>query len=265
MSKRKFAIVICLCTALIAIATMTGCGGASTEPTEPKIKTTIDPKNWARVEDYAVYETEPAATETPVETPAETEPVVEETQPPVQETEPTAPAAVYYNVAKSMNRALITGDFGELVIGEDTINLLTATTADLEALGFVKSDAEKNSGVKYQYFFDGFKYTKDDINLYVDADENGSIRGIKIDNAGISVVNNSVSVGMGLTNFYDAIAASLADGENVGRMTPAEGVKSYTHLASVGYRAVFTCTTEGVQEIAIFVEDYVSTWGPIEN
>lgn len=265
MSKRKISIVICLCIAMLAIATMTGCGGANTEPTEPKIKTTIDPKNWARVEDYAVYETKPEATEAPTEAPVVTEPVVEETEPPVEETEPPAPVAVYYNVAKSMSRAFITGDFGEFNVGDDTVNLLTATTADLEALGFVKGDAEKNSGVKYQYFFDGFKYTKDDIVLYVDADENGIIRGIKINSPGISIVGKTVSVGMGLTDFYDAIEASLAEGESLSRMTPAAGVNSYTHLASVGYRAVFTCTTDGVQEIAIFVEDYVSTWGPIEN
>ena len=259
MSKRKFIVLICVCAALCAIMTMTGCGGGNTEPTEPKIQTAIAPKNWARVEDYAVYETEPVPTEAVVE---ETAPVPEETEPPVVETQPPA---VYYNVAKDMTRAFTTGDLGELYIGEDNINLLTATVSDLEALGFVKGDAEKNSGIRYQYLFDGFVYTKDSTSIYVDADENGLIRGIKLTNPGVSIINNTISVGMDLNNFYDAIEQSLAEGENIGRMIPAEGVNSYSQVASVGYRAVFTCMSDGLKEIAIFNEDYVSTWGPITN
>lgn len=267
MNKKTIISSACLVFALFSLATMTGCGGKD-EEVAPAIKTTIDQKNWARVEDYRVYnteeETEPVET-TPIETEA---PVIEEppvtTEPVVEETQPPAPT-VYYNVAKSMSRAFVTADFGELEIGKDSFNLLTTTVADLEEYGFVKGNVEKNSGVSYQYFFDGYKYTKEDVVLYIDADENGMIRAIKIVNPGITVVGDKVAVDMGLNNFYDAIESVLAEGENLGRMTPAEGVKSYTHLASAGYRAVFTCTTEGVKEIAIFVEDYVSTWGPITN
>lgn len=266
MSKKKIIAVVFLCIAMFGIVTMTGCGGAEAEPTEPRIKTTIDPKNWARVEDYAVYETEPVVEETE---PAPTEAVVEETAPVPEATESpvveTQPPTVYYNVAKDITRAFTTGDLGELYIGEDNINLLTATVSDLEALGFVKGDAEKNSGVRYQYLFDGFVYTKDSTSIYVDADENGLIRGIKLTNPGVSIINNTISVGMDLNNFYDAIEQSLAEGEHIGRMIPAEGVNSYSQVASAGYRAVFTCTSDGLKEIAIFVEDYVSTWGPITN
>lgn len=266
MNKKMIISSVVLCVAMLFVVTMTGCGGQSTEPTEPRIKTTIDPKNWARVEDYAIYETEPVETAPTEEAPTVTEPVATEapTEPAVEETEPPAPT-VYYNVAKSMSRAFVTADFGELQIGKDSFNILTTTVADLEEYGFVKGDVEQNFGVSYQYFFDGYKYTKEDVVLYIDADENGMIRAIKIVNPGITVVGDKVAVDMGLNNFYDAIESVLAEGENLGRMTPAEGVKSYTHLASAGYRAVFTCTTEGVKEIAIFAEDYVSTWGPIEN
>ena len=235
--------------------------------TEPRIQTVIPPKNWARVEDYAVYEnavveeTEPVVEEAPTE-PEVTEPVVEETEPPVQVTEPPK---VYYNVAKDMKRSFVAGDLGDLIIGDEQFNLLTAGVTDLETIGFTKGNVEKNSGVSYQYFFDGYKYAKDDVILYVDADSNGTVRGIKVVNPGIALFNNTVFVGMGLSDFYDALEAVLDAGESISRMTPADGVKSYTHVASANYRAVFTCTKNGVQEIAIFAEDYVSTWGPISN
>ena len=263
MSKKRFMIVTCVAIALFGIMTMTGCGGGDTEPTEPKIKTSIDPKNWARVEDYAVYETEPIEVEPEETTPVETEPTVEETEPVTEE--PQSTPAVYYNVAKDMSRAFVTADFGQFFIGEDSFNILTLTIADLEGMGFVKGEVEKNSGVGYQYFFDGHKYTKDGTVIYIDADADGVIRAIKITTPGVAVLDNTVSINMDLNNFYDAIENVLNEGETIGRMIPAEGVKSYSHLASAGYRAVIACTTDGVQEIAIFAEDYVSTWGPISN
>lgn len=262
MNKRNILSIVVLVVALLVITTMTGCGGEP-EPTEPKIKTTIDPKNWARVEDYAVYETEAVETEPEETEPVVTEPVIEETEPPVEETEPVA--LVYYNVAKDATRAFITADLGEFFIGDESFNILTLTTAELESKEFVKGDAVKNSGVGSQYFFDGYQYSKDNSILYIDADENGLIRAIKIVDPGVAILNNTVSINMELNSFYDAIEAVLADGDNLGRMMPAEGVKSYSYMVSAGYRAVFTCTSDGLKEIAIFAEDYVSTWGPITN
>ena len=135
MSKKKLGILICLCVALFGVATMTGCGAQNTEPTEPKIKTTIDPKNWARVEDYADYgveeETTPVEeTTAPVE---ETEPVVKETEPAPTEPAPTEPpAVVLYNVAKDNNkRYFLASDLGELNIAGEKVNLLTLNVSDL--------------------------------------------------------------------------------------------------------------------------------------
>ena len=268
MSKKRIFAVAFLSLAMFGVMTMTGCGGSGQEEAAPKIKTTIDPKNWARVEDYRVYEdaesTEPEET-APVEiVPSPTDPVIEETEPVVEETKPAA-AAVYYNVAKDVSRPLVTVDLSKLTIGEDSFDMMFDTVSDLEALGFVKGDVEKNSGVNSQYFFDGYKYTKDNYIVYVDADEDGIVRAIKLTQPGVDIVDGKIAIDMALSNFYDEVEAILAEGENVARMTPASGVKSYTQLSSVGYRVIFTCTTDGIQEIAIFADEYVSTWGPISN
>ena len=271
MSKKKFGILICLSLALVGMMAMTGCGSSDTEPTEPKIKTTIDPKNWARVEDYAKYstaeeETESAENEQEPIVPELTEPVVEETEPAPTEPAPTEAPVVLYNVAKdNSKRYFLASDLGELNIAGETVNLLTMTVGDLEAMGFVKGDAEQNSGVNSQYLFDGFAYTKDTVTLYVDADEAGIIRGVKISNVGVAVLGDSISVNVALNNFYDALEAAADAETSISRMSPAAGRKNYEHVASLGYRAVFTCTVDGVQEIAIFTEDYVNTWGSISN
>ena len=270
MNKKKFGILICLSVALLGITTMTGCGTQNTEPTEPKIKTTIDPKNWARVEDYADYPTEEIVEPTEGEqepiAPETTEPVVEETEPVTTEPAPTEPPVVLYNVAKdNSKRYFLASDLGELSIAGEKVNLLTLNVSDLEAMGFVKGEAEQNSGVNSQYLFDGFAYTKDTLILYVDADENGTIRGVKIADVGIAVLGDAVAVDVALNNFYDALEAAADAETSISRMNPAAGRKNYEHAASLGYRAVFTCTTDGVTEIAIFTEDYVNTWGSISN
>lgn len=266
MTKKKIIAITCICIALFGIMTMTGCGGGDTEPTEPKIKTTIDPKNWARVEDYAVYEDATEPTETTAATQAPTEP--EATEAPAQETQPAEttppPADVYYNVAKDMTRAFISSDLGTIYMGETPFSFLTNGVAELEDAGFSKGAAEKNSGVGYQYFFDGYKYSGENGTIYVDADSKGEIRAVKITDGAIAVVDAKISVGMPLKDFYDAIESVVSEG-NISRVTPSGVTKSYTHIASAGYRAVFTCTASGLQEIAIFVEDYVLTWGPISK
>ena len=264
--KKKVLTVICLILAMFSIMTMTGCGGGETEPTEPKIKTTIDPKNWARVEDYKDYDVpvetvEPEVTEPVVTEPVETEPV--ETEPVVEETEP-APE-VLYSVAKEGKSVMLSISLSDVMFGEDAVNLLTASMDDMEAMGFAQGEAVQNSGVWSQYLFDGFSYTRADETIAIETDDAGSIVGLKLLSERSSLMEGKVHVGMTLESFYDEISNVLAPEHTLARMTPADGVSLYLQFNSPGYRALVTATSEGVTEIAIFAEDHVLSWGPIQN
>lgn len=280
MSKKSIAVLV-LSLAALGITTMTGCGSGVTEETEPAIKTVIDPKNWARVEDYQDYgitdETEPTTSQIdiPLTTEAtEPEPTVEETEPP---TEPTP--EVYYTVAKDNYGVLITSNLNDINISGIDYNLMTMNVSDLEEAGFIKGEAERNSGVNSHYLFDGYQFTKNQDmgedsdgmttpeTISVDADEDGNIRAIKFSdiNTMASLLETELFVGVDLNTYYDLIESVASPGEQVLRLEPADDVTIWNVLSSLGCRAIVACTSDGVSEIVVFTEDYVQSWGPISN